>query len=409
MKRIIFLNRFFFPDHSATSQMVTSLAFRLAEFGWEVHIITSQQLYNNPQALLPAREIVHGVHIHRVASSKFGRSKLLGRALDYLSFYFFSWRRLRALATRGDVVIAMTDPPLLSLVAVRAAKRRGAHLVNWLQDVYPEVAIQLGVRFLRGPVGHILSYFRDISLNVAKANVVVGQCMAERVRSRGISADRIHVIHNWSADEQISPVCNTKNPLREKWGLADKFVIGYSGNLGRAHEFETLLTTSERFRNNPNIIFLFIGGGHQLDELTRRVKQLGLGHSFQFIPYQDHANLKYSLCVPDVHWISLRPELEGLIVPSKFYGIAAAGRPMIAITAKDGEVARLIDQHQCGLLVEPGNVDGLEKAIVLLSTDNGRRAAMGTCARMMLEAQFTSRQAFEHWRDLLDKLGLPEA
>src|SRR5258706_68335 len=138
MNRIIFLNRFFFPDHSATSQMVTSLAFRLAEFGKEVHVITSRQLYNNPQALLPACEIVHGVHIHRVASSKFGRSKLLGRALDYLSFYIFSWRRLRALATRGDVVIAMTDPPLLSLVAMRAAKRRGAHLVNWLQDVYPE-------------------------------------------------------------------------------------------------------------------------------------------------------------------------------------------------------------------------------------------------------------------------------
>jgi glycosyltransferase involved in cell wall biosynthesis len=401
MKRAIFLNRFFFPDHSATSQMVSSLAFHLAESGKEVHIVTSQQLYDNPQARLPALETTHGVHIHRIASTQFGRSALPGRALDYLSFYYSSWRSVRALATRGDIVIAMTDPPLLSLVAMRAAKQRGAHLVNWLQDVYPEVAIQLGVPFLKGPVRQVLSYFRDVSLNVAKINVVVGQRMAEQIMSRSVSADRVNVIHNWCDDEQISPVCNAKNPLREKWKLTDKFVVGYSGNLGRAHEFETLLAASERFRTNPHIVFLFIGGGHQLDVLARRVKQRGLDQTFQFVPYQDQARLRYSLCVPDVHWISLRPELEGLIVPSKFYGIAAAGRPMIAITAKDGEVARLIEQHHCGIVVEPGDVGALERALILLSTDVECRGAMGTSARAMLDAHFTSRQAFGRWRDVL--------
>jgi len=405
MKRAIFLNRFFFPDHSATSQMVSALAFHLAESGKEVYVITSQQLYDNPQARLPALEVTRGVQIHRIASTQFGRSSLVGRALDYLSFYFSSWRSVLALATRGDIVIAMTDPPLLSLVAMRAAMQQGAYLVNWLQDVYPEVAIQLGVPFLKGPVRHVLSYLRDRSLRVAKANVVVGQRMAEQIISRGVSADRVKVIHNWSDDEQISPVANTKNPLRERWGLTDKFVVGYSGNLGRAHEFETLLAASERFRHNPHIVFLFIGGGHQLEELPRRVKQRGLDRTFQFIPYQDQANLKYSLGVPDVHWISLRPELEGLIVPSKFYGIAAAGRPMIAITAKDGEVARLIEQHQCGLIVEPGDVEGLEKAIILLATDDHRRAAMALGARAMLDAHFTSRGAFERWRHLLDSIG----
>src|SRR5437868_14630048 len=114
MKRAIFLNRFFFPDHSATSQMVSTLAFHLAESGREIHVITSQQLYDNPQARLPALEVTRGVHIHRIASTQFGRSALLGRALDYLSFYVSSWRSVLALATRGDIVIAMTDPPLLS-------------------------------------------------------------------------------------------------------------------------------------------------------------------------------------------------------------------------------------------------------------------------------------------------------
>ena len=126
---------------------------------------------------------------------------------------------------------------------------------------------------------------------------------------------------------------------------------------------------------------------------------------FELIPYQERALLKHSLGVPDVHWISLKPEFEGLIVPSKFYGIAAAGRPMIAITAQNGEVARLIQQHRCGLVIEPGNVDALVSALVALSTDAEGRAAMGARARAMLEANFTRRQAMERWRRLLQSVG----
>jgi hypothetical protein len=110
--------------------------------------------------------------------------------------------------------------------------------------------------------------------------------------------------------------------------------------------------------------------------------------------------------VPDVHWISLRPNFEGLIVPSKFYGIAAAGRPMISIGAKDGELGRLVEQHQCGFAVEEGDVDALEIAIKLLSNDGDLRAAMGKRARLMLDDHFTRRQAFEHWRILLSKVEL---
>jgi glycosyltransferase involved in cell wall biosynthesis len=151
-------------------------------------------------------------------------------------------------------------------------------------------------------------------------------------------------------------------------------------------------------------VFVFIGGGHLRDELARAVKQRGLEHLFRFFPYQNHALLKYSLCVADVHWISLRPELEGLIVPSKFYGIAAAGRPVIAITAKNGEIARLVEQHGCGLVIEPGNSDALAEALMLLSKDNEHVAAMGRRARAMLEAHFTRRQAVERWREVLENI-----
>src|SRR5262249_2364813 len=148
----------------------------------------------------------------------------------------------------------------------------------------------------------------------------------------------------------ISPVSHADNPLRRSWGLADKFVVGYSGNLGRAHEFETVLSAAERLRGFP-IVFLFVGGGHQFDRLAQRARQREL-RNFQFMPYQDAEALKSSLGVADIHIVSLRAELEGLSVPSKFYGVAAAGRPTVAIGSSDGEIARLVRQHASGLVIE---------------------------------------------------------
>jgi len=403
MKRIFFLNRFFPPDHSATSQLVGDLAIHLAVRGNDVHVITSQQLYNDPQARLLPQEIVSGVQVHRVTTTQFGRSKLVGRAIDYFSFYASAWWALRAVTKRDDIVVAMTDPPLISVVAMQVAQRRGAHLVNWLQDIYPEVAVELGVPFVRGPIIGGISYLRDRSLKTAAANVVLGHHMADKVASRGISKDRIHVIPNWSEDEEIVPVSPSDNPLRHDWGLENKFVVGYSGNLGRAHEFDTILAAAERLKNNSNIVFVFVGGGHLMGRLAELVQERGLNNC-RFMDYQDHAVLKFSLCVPDIHWISLKPEVEGLIVPSKIYGIAAAGRPVIAICARDGEIAQMVTQHHCGIVIEPGQADALVESILRLSEDAELRAAMGLSARAMLDANFTRRQALERWGSLLNHI-----
>jgi colanic acid biosynthesis glycosyl transferase WcaI len=404
MKRVFFLNRFFWPDQSATSQLVSDLTAHLASCGHDVHVITSQQLYENPQARLPPKETRCGVRISRVITANFGRSTILGRAVDYFSFYASAWRTLVAVAQPGDIVVAMTDPPLVSLVAMRLANKRGVRLINWLQDIYPEIAVELGIPFLRGPILQTICHLRDRSLKAAAANVVLGGLMANKVASRGISNDHIHVIANWAMDCEIAPVEANDNPLRRDWHLANKFVVGYSGNLGRAHEFDTVLTAAERLRNNPDVVFLCTGGGHLFKQLAKCVRERDLGN-FRFMDYQDQALLKFSLSVPDVHWISLRPEIEGLIVPSKFYGIAAAGRPIIAICAKDGEIPRIIERYDCGVVVEPGDVDSLVACILRLSKDSGLRTAMGQRARAMLDAHFSRAQALERWELLLRDVG----
>src|SRR5579863_398040 len=197
MPRLIFVNRFFFPDHSATSQILSDLAFHLAGAGHEVHVVTSRQNYDDPRAALPDRAIINGVRVHRLASTQFGRDTLLGRSIDYVSFYRSARQRLTELVRQGDIVVVKTDPPLLSVVAMPSAQRNGARLVNWLQDIYPETAEVLNVPFMRGPVAASLAALRNRSLRQAEATVVAGELMAQRVAKLGAPAGRIHVIANW--------------------------------------------------------------------------------------------------------------------------------------------------------------------------------------------------------------------
>ena len=404
MRRLIFINRFFFPDHSATSQILSDLAFHLSDVGREIHVVTSTQIYDDPKASLPDYEVIHDVHVHRVSSTQFGRTALTGRSIDYVSFYWSVWRRLMAIAQRGDILLAKTDPPLVSIVAMAAARRKDARLINWLQDVYPELAMELRVPLIRGPIAANLAKLRDRTLQFAAATVVVGDLMGRKIETLGTPRARIHVIPNWCNDEEIKPLGYFENPLRQKWALQNKFVVGYSGNLGRAHEFGTVLAAAERLRHDPRILFLMIGGGKRFDELATTVKERQLASVFRFVPYQERKFLRYSLGIPDVHWISLNPELEGLIVPSKFYGVAAAGKPIIVITAKNGELARLVQEHACGVVIAPGDAGALAGSLLGLARDSGALAEMGIRARKMLEAHFTRQKGFERWRQLLDAL-----
>jgi glycosyltransferase involved in cell wall biosynthesis len=404
MRRLIFVNRFFFPDHSATSQILSDLAFHLAAMGREVHVITSTQIYDAPQASLPSDETVNDVHVHRVPSTRFGRNTLLGRSFDYLSFYRSVWRCLMKIAFQGDIVVAKTDPPLVSIVAMAAARRKGAGLINWLQDLYPELAVQLGVPFIQGPFAAGLIKLRNRSLQAAEANIVVGGLMAQKVKALGLSTERIHLIPNWCDDLAVKPVAQTENPLRKAWDLNDKFICGYSGNLGRAHQFDTVLAAAELLRGNPRIVFLMIGGGKRFNELSNAVETHDLSNSFRFIPYQERKLLALALNVPDVHWLSLNPKLEGMIVPSKFYGIAAAGKPIVVIGDNQGELAQLVHEHHCGFVIRPDDASGLASTLLKLEREPAAAAEMGMGARRMLEGQFSRKHAFTRWRDLLEQL-----
>ncbi|MCZ8105764.1 MAG: glycosyltransferase family 4 protein [Burkholderiales bacterium] len=398
---MIFVNRFFWPDHSATSQIVSDLAFHLSRKGRSVAVVTSRLAYDGTLPLLPASANVDGVDVHRVATTGFGRGAIVGRIADYGSFYLSAGRKLAALIERDDIVVAKTDPPLISLVAHAVARRRGARFVNWIQDLYPETAEQLGVSALKGPLGAASRRMRNASLRAADANVAIGERMASRLVACGALPGSVHVIPNWVDETAIRPVAHEYNPLRREWGLDRKFVVGYSGNLGRAHEFETLLGAAERLKHEDDLVFLFIGGGHHASRLGEEVGRRGLSHLFMFKPYQPAERLSQSLSAPDVHWLSLLPQIEGLIVPSKFYGIAAAGRPVFSVADPEGEVSSIVVREGCGIAIAPGDAAGLAAALSRLRMDHALRTRMGDRARALSEAVFSRRRALEAWERIL--------
>lgn len=402
-RRLIFVNRYFYPDVSATSQMLSDLVRSLGHQGDELHVICSRQLYTDAAARLAPRDRIGPVAIHRTWSSRFGRDRLLGRAWDYASFFLTSTLTLLLLARRRDVIIAMTDPPLMSVCAALVARLKGARLVNWLQDVFPEVAVKLDALQLPQSVIHALTRARNWSLRVADRNVVLGLSMQHVVTGLRVPRSRQYIIENWADADRLTPKAAQSSELRGELSAERRFIVQYSGNMGRAHDYETLLGAALELRDEPVWLFLFVGGGAHMQRLRDAAQREGLSN-LRFLPHQPRERLQDCLAAADVHISCLRPALEGLIIPSKLYGILAAGRPVIVIGDPDGEQARIVRGAGCGRVVACGDSRGMVDELRRIRSDPEWLHQAGSNARHLFEQRYTLATATRKWRLALDAL-----
>ena len=394
--KIVFFNRFFFPDTSATSQILSDLAFHLASEGRAVEVVTT---YGSGTA--PGTQDIRGVRVHRVAEAISGPHSLFERALAYLRYYKGAREAARRIVEAGDIVVLKTDPPLLSAAIGPLVKARDAKVIVWLQDIFPEIAREYGIPGMGGAVGWIFRHARNRSLAAADAVVAIADRMALAIRDLAGLAQKPHVIHNWADGSAIVPVDANANPLRRQWNLDGKFVVAYSGNLGRVHEFDTILAAASQLRDDDRVRFLIVGRGSRLAEVARAIRRDKLAN-VHLQPHQDRDALANSLGVADVHLSVLKPKFEGLVMPSKLYGILAAGRPTIFIGDVYGETAKILSDTRTGLNVKAGDVGGLVNAIRTLRDDSQLREQMGSRARRTFEERFAMTRAFGHWKKLLE-------
>jgi colanic acid biosynthesis glycosyl transferase WcaI len=400
--KIVFANRYFFPDQSATSRMVSGLAFALKRRGFEVTAIASRTLHDNANVTLPDEESVGGLCVTRLWATRFGRSNILGRAIDYLTFHISAFLWCLWNLKRGDICVVCTDPPLLSVTTALPIRWRGAKMVNWVMDLFPEVAMELGMLSSKSLPGTLSRIMRNWSMRKSAMIVCPTATMASYLTGHGLEDDRVFVMHHWSDGDEIYPVSPASNSLRTRWGLQDKFVVGYSGNFGRAHDFSTLLEAAVLLSHNEDIQFLLIGGGQQRAHVEEVVRNRELKNVI-FKPLQPSENIAESLSTADAHIVSLIPRLEHCIVPSKFYGVLAAGRPTLFVGDSNGEVARVVASADCGAAVKIGEGQRLANCIVQMKDSPDRCAQMGLNARRVLDTVFSRENAVGAWSDVMHK------
>jgi glycosyltransferase involved in cell wall biosynthesis len=228
--------------------------------------------------------------------------------------------------------------------------------------------------------------------------------MGEFVKAQGISPSLVVEIPNFCDDKSISPCAISQNGLRRDWKFApDDFVVGYSGNLGRAHDLQTMLGAAEALKAYTDIKFLFVGGGYLRAEVEKETRSRQLT-SIVLKPYQPREHLGISLSVPDVHWVALRPELEGLILPSKVYGIAAAGRPVLMIGDPRGEIGRIVSIYGFGSVVPIGAVETLAARILRWRNARAEVELLGSRARRFIDDHAARSYSIDRWELLVQEL-----
>ena len=390
--RILAINQYYAPDHAATAQLLAELGEELVRRGHEFSVVTSRGSYEGGNAY-PASENLNGVEVRRVAATSFGKGSIWGRLTDYISFWgnsLFGTLRIE----QPHVIIALTTPPMVGAVASLAALVHGVPLITWNQDIYPEVAGAFGV--MKESSKAYRGFLSLAKLTHARTTfaIALSPGMAERLRRQGCPKYKIRVSENWSDGEAVRPVPHESNPFRIEHKIkADEFVIMYSGNLGQGHDYETLITGIKKLKAlNPALKFrcLFVGGGAKYSAAQSAAEGI---REIEFLPYQPKEKLGESLSAADVHLVSLEAGLEGLLVPSKMYGIMAVGRALCFVGPKDCEVSSQVEESDLGASLRNGDSDGLAQALLELA--EGRAAECGKRARALLESRFDKKHAVD--------------
>jgi colanic acid biosynthesis glycosyl transferase WcaI len=393
--RLLVLNQYYWPGVEATAHLLSELCGALAD-EFDVSVITGRVDGHGA----PGLSTRDGVEIRRVRSTAYDRSRLSLRAANYLTYLAGSLvEGMRA--EPPDLVLCMTDPPVIADVALVIARRFGVPLVVVSQDVFPEVAVEL--KRLENPllVGTLRLAIR-FYLKRADKLVAIGETMQRRLQEKGAAPDRIVVIPNWVDTSALAP-----QPRDSAWalehGFEDRFVVMHSGNIGHAQDLDSLIRAGTFLRDLDRLRIALIGGGARRDELKALTRRLAVD-CVQFLGYQPREVLPQSLSAADVHVVGLARGLSGYVVPSRLYGILSVGRPVIVAADADSETAKVVQEVGCGVVVPPGRPELLAAAIRSAYGGEHDLEEMGRRGREYVTGDADRRVAVERYRVLLREL-----
>lgn len=393
----------YYPETTSTGYILTRVAEQLAAH-FTVKVLCGQPSYSARGTKSPRIEVHNGVQIRRCWATTLPRDRLMFRLLNALtiSASIFS-AAVRSLGRR-DVVLVVTNPPILPSVVLTACRLRGAQCCLIVHDVYPDLAIAAGKLREDSMLGRIWAWLNGKIYSQMSRIFVLGRDMKELVRGRvGVDPGRVVIARNWADLQEVLPRGRSKVRLLRRLGLLERFVVQYAGNMGHANDVEAIIDAATQLKERPDIHFLLIGSGAKVRMVLKEIERRHLSN-VTFLGQRPREEQCEFLNACDVQLVALVRGMKGVSVPSRMYNALAAGKPIIAIAEAGSELAMVVHEEQIGWLVEPGAADQLVDAILQAAADRTRLAGMGLRARAAAEEKYSLERVVGVFESALQEL-----
>jgi len=395
--KILLVSQVYPPDPAAVARVMGDVGAELAARGNEVVVFTSDRGYDDPTVRYPRRSDSGGVQVRRLPFCSFGKGSMALRMLGGVSFTLQSMVRALLLPAL-DTILVSTAPPMASAVALVVGALRGVRVVYWPMDLNPDQALALGLARDGSLAVRVLDWLNRAMLRRADVVIALDHAMARRLEGKRPVAGRLVIVPPWPEEDDVPEVPPNENPFRASHDLAGKRVILYSGTLGLANPVHTLLEAAERFEDQTDLVFLFIGGGAGMAEVRSRNRP-----NVRWLPYQPFDQLRFTLAAGDVHIVSLGDPMVGIVHPCKVYGAMARARPILYLGPPDSYLTEMMDEADFGWQVRHGDVQGAVATIrLILEADRGMLERKGARGRALIEGKRTRRISCGHVCDAIE-------
>ncbi|MFC5775030.1 glycosyltransferase family 4 protein [Ectobacillus antri] len=409
-KNIVFVVNYFYPDFASTGQLMTELCQQLQN-DFDITVIAAQPGYAGEKAISNKtfeEDYLENIKIIRIRLPEVDKTSKISR-MKYI-FSYFVLANLALLKEKGvDVIYTISQPPVLGGLIGTIGKflKRSKHIYN-VQDFNPEQAAAISYTN-KESVFKIAKKIDMLNCSYSDKVIVVGNDMSETLKRRfsGKKVPDHVVINNWTNEQEIMPL-EKSNPKIQQFlkenGLEDKFIIMYSGNVGLYYDLENIIKITEYFKSYKDLAFVFIGEGAVKRDMEAFIQQADIPN-VKFLPYQPKDFIKYSLNAADVHLVVNQKGIKGVSVPSKIYGVMAAGKPILGVLEQGSEAQMLINKSDCGLVVEPKEYEQIIKAIQnLYDMNRDELKQMGLNGRDYLDQHLKREISINKYREVLKEV-----
>ena len=405
-KKLLIYAHYFYPDVASTGQILTELCEGMTDT-FDITVIcvvpsysgTIDEKYKTKRIY---KEEHNGIKVIRVRVPEFQKSNKISRIKNLLAYFFNS-----LLATlkieKQDYIYTISQPPILGgVLGVLGKWLKGGKLIYNIQDFNPEQTMAVGYSKNKLLLNTVMAVDK-FSCKKSDKVIVVGRDMQETLRNRfnNKKVPKNVFINNWINEKEIYPL-EQNHPriveFKEKYNLKDKFIIMYSGNIGLYYDLENIIKVIGEFKDREDVVFAFVGDGTVKDKVEAYVNENNLSN-VKFIPYQDKADLIYSLNAADIHWVVNAKGIKGVSVPSKLYGVMAAGKPVLGVLDEGSEARLIVEECNCGVCIEPGNYKEISNNIEYILNNKEEIRALGSNGRQYLESNLTKEVSINKYKE----------